>query len=1102
MHKFAYYIGMPEQYLSVAEAARYLGSHPDTLRRWDAAGILTAERGPGGHRRYSTAQLDKFKAEGGQQREFERSTKTSPLAYKQVDFNSATIPNDKEFTDLVYDLCEQVAGYTECSIPDGTGDMGLDIVGYARGRGNKRLRVYIQCKRVRDLTKSDIEAEVKKLYQHVTQGALSPPDILIYATSTQLSAGVQTELSKLAAMYFPTLKDGKPVFWGPRELSAKLLRNEQLRNKHLFAEGMQSGELVSPPGSGKVVLPQNIGYLNSDSLEGDSNTTDVLEQELKRAAQLIELGELDSAHDNLLVLKGKLNENLPKQRLLLSRVYNNLGVCLLSKFDPEQTTKAIEFLNQSLDYNPGLTKAKANLALAYIRVGTQDATDKAARVVADFPSDKDALEDPQPMLAYLNVIEKAQGPKEAVEAYQKLKEDKRAKDAIENLGLQQYLAFLFLGAGDTDQARIFADRVLDDYADDEMGLYASALIDLEEAKKGVKFHRYNFVPEFKRYDLIERAGNRLFKAYQLTEKSNAGELRAALYHNWQICNASLWNYQGIELPPLEAPKGFSSDGLIDIQESLNVRDFAQAYEKGLKLIEDSEISGDDTFRLAESLLYFGSPEYAFKALQLIEKDAEQISKPTYWQLRSMGELLLGNMPAAVEASSKAVKLAEDTGKESVLKSALSHHGAILLRDPKDSDRMLQTMLKYDEHFPEDKSIQKLNFEESKDEIIKQFEQRREWADRITEQYKKNPIPSYALEKIMKKPYIEIWAGRGSIMPIEFTYPDPSFEKDTRANLTMGPLVLDYIALLTLSKLNMLGFLERLGVPFAIHARTFAKLQEELLQVENSHLRKVWNFVRKTQEIQIIPYDKELSRHVAQLKGHFDEWLLQTLELSVSGEYILFTDDFRLLRSANQAGAKTTNSMALLREAVDRGWIDKKGYSVAIGELAELAYTFLPYDSSDLHEIVWRDDYKLTLKSYHLISELHLPGSTPESFLGVYINFIGQLWKTGALSEDKLIWLGYLTEQLLNSVTELQNEDKSILLEQKESYEEIVKGMGLMWGTAIRLASREDLEGLADKAKEMLQDTPLKPMIKYINEFSDNRKQQLDILDQSGDSAKS
>ena len=46
-----------ETYLDIDEAAKILGVHVVTLRRWEREGRLTPLRTPGGHRRYTETQL-------------------------------------------------------------------------------------------------------------------------------------------------------------------------------------------------------------------------------------------------------------------------------------------------------------------------------------------------------------------------------------------------------------------------------------------------------------------------------------------------------------------------------------------------------------------------------------------------------------------------------------------------------------------------------------------------------------------------------------------------------------------------------------------------------------------------------------------------------------------------------------------------------------------------------------------------------------------------------------------------------------------------------------------------------------------------------------
>ena len=56
------------QWLSLGRAARLLGVHPITLRRWADAGEIAVMLTPGGHRRFALADLQRFAAEHKQLR--------------------------------------------------------------------------------------------------------------------------------------------------------------------------------------------------------------------------------------------------------------------------------------------------------------------------------------------------------------------------------------------------------------------------------------------------------------------------------------------------------------------------------------------------------------------------------------------------------------------------------------------------------------------------------------------------------------------------------------------------------------------------------------------------------------------------------------------------------------------------------------------------------------------------------------------------------------------------------------------------------------------------------------------------------------------------
>ena len=53
---------MPDNWLSLSDAAARLGVHPTTLRRWSDNGDIPVMLTPGGHRRYAESELEAFAA--------------------------------------------------------------------------------------------------------------------------------------------------------------------------------------------------------------------------------------------------------------------------------------------------------------------------------------------------------------------------------------------------------------------------------------------------------------------------------------------------------------------------------------------------------------------------------------------------------------------------------------------------------------------------------------------------------------------------------------------------------------------------------------------------------------------------------------------------------------------------------------------------------------------------------------------------------------------------------------------------------------------------------------------------------------------------------
>lgn len=78
----------PKATLSIQEAASFLGLSTKTLRRWEASGVLTAVRTPGGHRRYNKENLERVKASLAKKAE----QPSASIRPKEVDYSAFSTP--------------------------------------------------------------------------------------------------------------------------------------------------------------------------------------------------------------------------------------------------------------------------------------------------------------------------------------------------------------------------------------------------------------------------------------------------------------------------------------------------------------------------------------------------------------------------------------------------------------------------------------------------------------------------------------------------------------------------------------------------------------------------------------------------------------------------------------------------------------------------------------------------------------------------------------------------------------------------------------------------------------------------------------------------
>ncbi|MBI5207389.1 MAG: helix-turn-helix domain-containing protein [Candidatus Firestonebacteria bacterium] len=278
------------------------------------------------------------------------------------------------------------------------------------------------------------------------------------------------------------------------------------------------------------------------------------------------------------------------------------------------------------------------------------------------------------------------------------------------------------------------------------------------------------------------------------------------------------------------------------------------------------------------------------------------------------------------------------------------------------------------------------------------------------------------------------------------------------------LVFDYASLLNLAKMNLLGHLDKLNKKNFICEELFFKIQYELLRFEQEDLRRLWNFLRKSKGIQIIEEIKaELNEK--DINEMLDKWLVDSAKLAKIKDAVFVIDDLHTLNFFEQKeNIKVCNSLIILNSFLSKGWIDEKIYSTSLGDLAERFYTFLPFNGYNLYQIAMEDNAKITLRSQHLINQLLLPGSIPESFIKVFIEFIDLLWKSGLLPEDKVNWLEFLTDSFFKYLNFFYEQPDDTDIKYFPNFMQV-------WAIAIQRSNLDELTLLNKNIDEKLKDLP-------------------------------
>lgn len=1047
---------MQEGFYNVSAVAKLFGVDPETVRRWARSGAIpSVKKKSSSHWTFPKNEIDDLIEQGIRPGEPELVAPRNAVAAREYDLNSrGVVPSSDYFVTIVHHIAEFVEGMEDVEVIDGPHDKKRDVIGYRRGRYQKRELCYIQCKKMAKITEDTLKKELNDLKDYLADPKKLPldkPDRIYFALSTNVPAGIRDKVKKHCQDVL-----GVPlVFWCPRELNAKIqsdIRVQRLIEPELDAQTDVSAEIES--GSHRR---QQAVYSDQDDKLNESL--------IVKSGELIEQGKTQEAKDFLLELIGKLNIDPAVNRKDLAKAYNNLALCYTKMSPDYDESKAIEHFEKALELNPELFKARGNLMLAYLRVSPERHAKELrfhSSKLENLVNDKKMPDNDYFFVVYVlsASLEAVDGAPTAITFMEKIMKSAvvKARGLQNDKDMLHVLAFLYFRNRDADKARKIVDSTLKKDPKHFESQYLDVLLKLLESIGEKDRNGHDVLPDFKDAEKIESAFETLTELVERAKVDARGEMLDELKHNLFLCYTWLKRF-GKKIPSAKKPEVRDEMGLIRFSDDVHEKRFREAFDIYKDAVKKLNLSPNDKMDVADMFMYYGAPEYA----QKIFDENEEILKGfySYWINRSTIEVLIGNTDLAKEYSFRAKDMTkpDDDERETVL----GHVGAVLLRDPKEGDRIVQNAFQMQEEFPEDKILTGYNFDTDRDKVMEIMMSGKERMERIAADYENNSIPSYTLQKILNKTFFECWANRHPGFPWIATEPAPVFyEQQLTVLRKKQPLILDYQSLLSLAQAKLLGYLERITGSIYVDFKLFEKIQLELLRNEHPVLREVWEYVRSPR-VEFYYSEITLSPELQKMEQFLDSWLVRSIEIARQEKMTFVSDDLRTMKFALNQDATAVNTFGILTYLKSEKLLDKKAYSKKLGQLAKCFYTFIAFDADDLHEIVWQDDYEITNGSFHLVNQIHRPGSEGASFMNVFTGFMVQLWRSGATSDDKVKWLGFITEQTTSYIkVETEKGEKP-----NEEMQEIVSAFSNIWVAAIRAAATiDDLEMLKEKLDDL------------------------------------
>ncbi|MCK4644191.1 restriction endonuclease [bacterium] len=924
---------------------------------------------------------------------------------KNLDFLSLS---PDQFSEMCFQLVDNSEEYYDVEYYDGPGDKTRDIVAVETNRNGKDYKCYFQCKRYKRISFAHFKEEIDKLKKFCKKDQKFVPDKVIFCVASKISPTAKDQTKN----YSKTLKFTQVYFWDSIKLDSRVNRFPSVKNKYF-----------RPSFSSEILTSVDIGVqdiLKVLSPQKGINTS--LTIQIDEASRDIDLGDYKLAIGKLCLLERQLKEGDNREKL---RILNNLGLCYnLPKFMGGNYEKAKEYFTKVLIISPDFIPTRINMALLLYNIGGSDNLNESYKILKKIWKEDKKRDDEIVLNSLLLVTIRSQGEEGALELYK----TSRVKEIVNKSPiLLSLLGEIYVGMNKIETALKFLNRIKKIEGEKFHFHYLAIKVYYQEYMLNSKF-KFQIIPSHPDKRKLQEILN---------------HIRAGLVLANNMNNPLLMNELKVLLIScLVMSMAYDSSEFLSTRESLNVNELNQVDQAQLEIIDftneiinsqfDSayrvlrnssnwdSISFNERLNISELFLFYGAPEISRKVLtdhRVIENDIDKI----YYLLNmSIIEILLNNKNLAISCSNKAKELSQHVRDVDLRKKVMMHSNSINYRYSNDgeTDRFINSAVEYNQEFPKDKmltAIKIFNEEgEISNEIVKIVQKKNKEYQEMVKIFTTNNLPSYSLESWLKEPYSKIINNQRDLnLTLKYTVQTIEFQARIRDNFNGSEnIIFDYSSLLNLNYMNLLGFLPELNKNFYIPRSLFNKIQRELLQYEDASLRKLWDYLRKSNEVVIIEPDNSLKCKIEQY-DIFEDWMVDLVKYAKTPNCTVMTDDLPFLELIQtEEGVQSSNTRILLEILREKSIIDQKMYSLCIGKLAERFYIFLSFTGQDLFLITKEDGFSISLRFEHLVNQILLEGSMHKSFIEVFNSFLHKIWGLSINVEKKANYLSHIINLLM------------------------------------------------------------------------------------------